>query len=113
MTPVVNEKGQSVHLPTHVFNRFGYDIEFDKQGRFEQFKIDYTALAAHIVELHKSATAKSYDLWRVIFAPSLQAGLYKTKYADYLKEHIQFSTKPSWVRHDEHYHVDFLVPCEK
>ena len=113
MTPVINEKGLSVHLPTHVFNRFGYDIEFDKQGQFEQFKIDYTALAAHIVELHKSATAKGYDIWRVIFDPTLQAGLYKTKYADYLKEHIQFSTKPSWVRHDEHYHVDFLVPCEK
>ncbi|WP_254869126.1 hypothetical protein [Pseudoalteromonas sp. HF66] len=100
-------------MPTLVFNRFGYDIEFYEQAQFEQFKIDYTALAAHIFELHTSATAKGYDLWRVIFDPTLQAGLYKTKYANYLLEHIQFSTKPSWVRHDEHYHVDFLVPCEK
>lgn len=72
MTSVVNEKGQSVHLPTLVFNRFGYDIEFYEQGQFEQFKVDYTALAAHIVELHTSATAKGYDLWRVTFDPTLQ-----------------------------------------
>jgi len=72
MTPVVDEKGQSVHLPTLVFNRFGYDIEFYEQGQFEQFKVDYTALAAYIVELHTSATAKGYDLWRVTFDPTLQ-----------------------------------------
>ncbi|RZM80367.1 hypothetical protein C3B51_12470 [Pseudoalteromonas rubra] len=34
------------------------------------------------------------------------------KYAQYLKENIQFSKKRSWVRHDEHYHVDFAIPCK-
>ncbi|MDH5765520.1 MAG: replication initiation protein, partial [Gammaproteobacteria bacterium] len=28
------------------------------------------------------------------------------------KKNIQFSTKRSWVRHDEHYHVDFSIPCK-
>ncbi len=32
MTPVVDKEGLSVHLPTHPFNRFGYDIEFDKNS---------------------------------------------------------------------------------
>ena len=113
ITPVINTEGASVHLPTTPFNRFGYDIEFDNEGRFEGYTIDYEALAAHIVALHKEAKSQGYDLWRVIFDPQLQPELYKTKYADYLKKNIQFSKKRSWVRHDEHYHVDFLVPCEQ
>ena len=113
ITPVINTEGASVHLPTTPFNKFGYDIEFDNKGRYESYTIDYEALAAHIVALHKEAKSQGYDLWRVIFDPQLQPELYKTKSASYLKENVQFSTKRSWVRHDEHYHVDFLVPCEK
>jgi penicillin-insensitive murein endopeptidase len=113
MTPVVNQNGQSVHLPTHALNRLGYDIEFDSNNEFKGLQIDYTAMAAHIVALHQQAVARGHDLWRVIFAPELQAPLYDTKYGDYLRRHIQFSTKRSWVRHDEHYHVDFAVQCKK
>ena len=31
MTPVKDESGQSVHLPTHPLNKFGYNIEFDSK----------------------------------------------------------------------------------
>lgn len=112
MTPVKNARGESVHLPTSPLNRFGYDIEFDPSGRYEDVSIDYDALAAHIVALHKAAKAKGYDLWRVIFDPDLQAGLYATRHGDYLKRNVQVSKQPSWVRHDEHYHVDFAIPCK-
>lgn len=113
MTPVVDETGKSVHLPTHPLNKFGYDIEFDTKDRYEEYAIDYVALAAHIVALHKEAIAQGVDLWRVIFDPKLQPKLFETKYASYLKKHIQFSKKRSWVRHDEHYHVDFDIPCKE
>ena len=99
-------------MPSTPLNRFGYDIEFDKAGVYEGLSIDYEALAAHIVALHKEAKSQGYDLWWVIFDPQLQPGLFKTQYADYLKANIQFSKKRSWVRHDEHYHVDFLMPCK-
>lgn len=112
MTPVQNEKGESVHLPTNVLNRFGYDIEFDGYDSYEGLKIDYDAMAAHIVSLHKQAKIAGYDLWRVIFDPALQVALFKTRYAEYLKRNITFSKKTSWVRHDEHYHIDFSVPCK-
>lgn len=112
MTPVINEEGASVHLPTHPLNKFGYNIEFDTDDQFDGMRIDYEAIAAHIVTLHKQAQKRGYDLWRVIFDPKLQPNLFKTKYASYLKAHIQFSKKPSWVRHDEHYHVDFEIPCK-
>ena len=112
MTPVLDSKKMSVHLPTHPFNKFGYNIEFDKNEQYDGYTIDYVALAAHIVALHKEAKKLGFELWRVIFDPKLQPNLLKTKYASYLKTNIQFSKKRSWVRHDEHYHVDFLVPCE-
>ncbi|RYV01865.1 replication initiation protein [Shewanella sp. OPT22] len=112
MTPVLDEKGNSVHLSTSPFNRFGYDIEFDSKGRYEDLTIDYVGLAAHITALHKNAKSQGYDVWRVIFAPNLQPKLFDTEYGHYLKKHVQFSTKRSWVRHDEHYHVDFKVPCK-
>lgn len=111
MTPVKDKADNSVHLPTHTLNRFGYDIEFDEEGHFDGMYIDYEAMAAHIVFLDKQAKKHGHDLWRVIFDPKLQPNLYKTQYAQYLNENIQFSKKPSWVRHDEHYHVDFLIPC--
>ncbi len=113
MIPVINSKGESVHLPTHALNKFGYNIEFDKNGNYDDLTIDYEALAAHITALHKQSKKIGYNLWRVIFDPKLQANLFKTKYADYLKNNIQFSKKRSWVRHDEHYHVDFSIPCKK
>jgi len=112
MTPVINKKKESVHLPTHALNRFGYDIEFDKNDNYDGLSIDYEALAAHIVSLHKQSRKAGHDLWRVIFDPKLQPKLFKTQYAEYLEKHIQFSTKRSWVRHDEHYHVDFSIPCK-
>lgn len=113
MTPVIDGDGMSVHLPTNAFNRLGYDIEFDSSYQFGGLKIDYSALAAHLVELHRQAKKRGHGLWRVIFAPELQAPLFETDYGSYLRRHIQFSKKRSWVRHDEHYHVDFDVACEK
>jgi penicillin-insensitive murein DD-endopeptidase len=112
MTPVLNSHGESVHLPTHPLNKFGYNIEFNQAGQYGDLRIDFDALAAHIVALHQSAKSTGNELWRVIFDPLLQPNLYKTRYSSYLKENIQFSKKRSWVRHDEHYHVDFLIPCK-
>jgi penicillin-insensitive murein endopeptidase len=112
MVPVTDKTGKSVYLPTNPFNKFGYNIEFDKDGKNEEFTIDYEALAAHIVALHKESKKRGYDIWRVIFDPQLQPNLFKTQHGGYLAKNIQFSKKRSWVRHDEHYHIDFSIPCK-
>lgn len=112
ITPVINPNGESVHLPTVPKNRFGYDIEFNKNDQFQHYSIDYDALAAHIVALDKQAKAHGVGVWRVIFDHDLQAKLLATKQGDYIKRNITLSKKRSWVRHDEHYHVDFAVPCK-
>lgn len=112
MTPVKNATGKSVHLPTHALNRLGYHIEFNQKNEYKGLTIDYIALAAHLVELHKQAKIRGHDLWRVIFAPELQPPLFDTEYGKYLRKNILFSKKRSWVRHNEHYHVDFAIACE-
>jgi penicillin-insensitive murein endopeptidase len=111
--PVIDETGASVHLPTNAFNKWGYNIEFDKFGVYDGYKLDFDAMAAHLIVLHKTAKADGIEIWRVIFDPKLQKYLFKTKHGRYLKRHMNFSKKKSWVRHDEHYHVDFVVECKK
>lgn len=113
MVPIINDHGKSVHLPTNPLNTFGYSIEFDNSGRYEEYKIDFGAMAAHIVSLHKVSLLHKAKIWRVIFDPVLQPGLFKTRHGEYLKKNIKFSRKRSWVRHDEHYHIDFIVRCNK
>lgn len=111
MVPVVDAAGRSVPLPTSAFNRYGYDIDFDGEGRGGGLQIDFEAMAAHILALSRSADEAGIGIWRVIFDPKLQPMLRSTAAWPALEGRVQFSTRQSWVRHDDHYHVDFAVPC--
>lgn len=108
---VLIESGASVPFPTNISNKFGYDVEFDKKGFYQKYQIDFEALGALIVEIYKAAKNQDLDLWRVIFAPDLQHLLYETTHGEFIKKNISISKRRSWVRHDEHIHVDFEVPC--
>ena len=112
MVPVVNNKGSSVPLECSILNKFCYSIEFDQNGKKSDLTIDFEAMADHLYWLHKKALEQGIDIWRVIFDPKLQVKLHKTRHWSYLQKHIQFSKRRSWVRHDEHYHVDFKVDCK-
>lgn len=112
MVPVVDQGGDSVALPTHFFNKLGYEIEFDAQGAYGAYTIDFDAMASHIVAVNESAKKHQVGLRRVIFDPVLQPFLLETRHGEYLRNKVAFSEKPSWIRHDEHYHIDFIVPCQ-
>jgi penicillin-insensitive murein endopeptidase len=112
MVPVVDSKNDSVPLPTSAFNKFGYAIEFDSKGHYEAYRIDFEAMAAHLLALKQEADRFGIGISWIIFAPQLQSHLFETKNGHLLRQTIRFSKKPSWVRHDEHYHVDFIVACE-
>ena len=77
----------------------------------DDLRIDYEAMAAHIAALLHAARARGVGIWRVIFDPKLQPFLHQTAAWSELDGTVRFSTRRSWVRHDEHYHVDFDVPC--
>jgi penicillin-insensitive murein DD-endopeptidase len=110
--PVLDRYGRSTYFPTNPFNKYGYNFEFDENGEHKDYRIDFEALGGHIVFLHKAAKKAGIGIWRVLFAPELQPLLYATPYGPYIKKHINIPKKRSWVRHDEHIHVDFDIPCQ-
>ena len=114
MVPIVDSKNRSIPLPTNVFNKYGYGIEFDVKGQHGSYRIDFEAMAAHLLALKQEADRSGIGMWPVIFDLVLQPLLLNTQDGPQLtEESISFTKKRSWVRHDEHYHVDFIVACEE
>lgn len=110
--PVRNAQGQSVPLPTPISQRWGYDSEFDADARYGEYSIDFPALAEHLYQLDQAAKARGTGLALVIFEASYLPRLFATPRGAYLQAHLPFMKGKPWVRHDEHYHVDFAVPCQ-
>lgn len=111
MVPVLKD-GKSAPLPTSPLNKFGYDLEFDDSGKLDDYTVDFPAIAKHLLELQKAATAEGAGIERVIFEVPMQKHLFATPEGAQLKGKMKFSTKQAWVKHDEHYHVDFTLPCK-
>lgn len=110
--PVVDAAGHSVRLPGGVSNKFGYGIDFDAKAKYEGYTIDFEAIGEHLYQLDAVAKAKGFGIALVIFDPALMPSLFATKRGDYLKAKINFMKGKAWVRHDDHYHVDFAIPCK-
>ncbi|MFM5523843.1 hypothetical protein [Aeromonas jandaei] len=73
--PVIDKYGKSVPLPTGVFNKLGYNIEFTDEGYFEDYTIDFDSLAEHLLTLKQAAEHHDIKIWRVIFDNELQKNL--------------------------------------
>jgi len=61
----------------------------------------------------RAARAQGIGIRRVIFDVNLQpklAGAGAGAGGQVIKR-VAFNKQQAWVRHDEHYHVDFRVPC--
>lgn len=110
--PVLDAEGRSVPLPTDMTKRFGYDIEFDRDARYGPHRIDFEAMAEHLYQLHQAAKSRNADLALVIFEEGFKPSLLATSRGAYLRDHLPFMKGKPWIRHDEHYHVDFAIPCK-
>lgn len=109
--PVRTSDGYVTEVPTHLFNQFGYSLDFDRSGRSGDYVIDFEAMALHLMALDQAARAHGTRIQVVIFDQPLQARLFATKAgAQLAKRGIAF-TGQAWIRHDEHYHVNFAIPC--
>jgi penicillin-insensitive murein endopeptidase len=110
--PVRDGKGRSVPLPTNLSDRFGYDVEFNQEAKYGEYSIDFEALAEHLYQLDIAAKAAGSRLVLVIFENQYQSRLFATNRGAYLQKNLPFMKGKPWVRHDEHYHVDFAVRCK-
>lgn len=111
MVPVLDDGNRSVPLPSTASNKFGYALEFDNQGRIPGFRIDFDALAEHLHQVSLAARRHGVTVERVIFDPPLMSKLFATGVHGAELKHLPFMKNRPWVRHDEHYHIDFGVPC--
>lgn len=98
-------------MPSHPFNRFGYDERFDGKGGGDAGQIDFDAMAAHLLALNAEAARAGFGIRKVILAPDLQDDLFAAKNGAEVQASIVFNRNPVWVRHDNHYHIDFDLPC--
>ena len=117
MVPVRDRDGRSLPLPGNAGNRYGYDLEFDARGRWragtaDELRIDFEALGAHLHALERSGRAQGAPIARVILAPEYLPRLFATSHGPELRRTLRFTRGKVWWRHDEHYHVDFKIPCE-
>ena len=111
--PVLDEQNRPAKLPISIFNKLGYNIEFDQNAHFKNLRIDFESIAKHLLALKKAADDRHVGITVVIFDNDFQKKLFQTNSGKNLSLILHFSTKKPWVRHDEHYHVDFDLPCKK
>ncbi len=111
MVPVLKAAAPTV-IETSVFNKYGYSLEFDEHGYCAayDYRLDGEAMAAHLLALYEAAGKRTLKIWRVIFAPELQPLLLQTGLGSDVQKVVTFSKERPWIRHDEHYHVDFENP---
>lgn len=108
--PVTDEAGKPTTLPIGPWNEFGYWIEFDSSGVWKGYRIDFPVVADHLLALQRIAAARGAPVVRVIFAPEFRDELAATPQGREALAKLPWMIAKPWVRHDEHYHVDFAVP---
>lgn len=111
MVPVIDDASKPVRLPTTALNKFGYALEFDEKGSLGELRIDFEAIGEHLYQLTEAAKKHHAPIERVIFEKAYLPLLFQTRRGDYLRNRVPFMKATPWIKHDEHYHVDFVLPC--
>ena len=107
--PVLNQQGKPDKVSVSVFNKFGYGLEFDNNGQHDRLTIDWKAIAAHLLALEAAGQKHSVRIERVIITPAFRKILLRQA-PELERMESLFMKKEAWVRHDEHYHIDFDIP---
>jgi len=108
MVPVIRTKDSSITvMPTHVFNRFSYASQFDTAAISGKYAIDFESMAAHLYFLKVMGKPHGISIRHIIFAPEFLPKLYASEYGQKIHD-ISFVYEKNWLRHDEHYHIEFL-----
>lgn len=112
--PVRKQGGDLAALGTWPWNKFGYGLDFDERGEMGDLRIDFESVAALLLELDAQARQRGLRVGRVIIAPEFVPMLLATPSGHRLGDlGSRLTRKAVWIRHDEHFHIDFedaLVP---
>lgn len=110
--PVIDAANAPSQVPIRARQKFGYALEFDAKGRLpgESLRVDFKALAAHLLALEHAGKKHQVRIERVILTPDFHRALFAAE-PKLASMRARFMLKEAWVRHDEHYHVDFALPA--
>lgn len=107
--PLVDAEGKAALFPINPAQAFGYGVILDEAGRTGDLRIDWKAYGEHLLALDEAATAHGVRIKTIIVTPDYHDALLKA--VPGLKRlYGRFMKREAWVRHDEHYHVDFQLP---
>lgn len=109
----VRRNGNIAEIDASVANQFGYGLDFDDSGKLRDFEIDWESMIVHLRTLQAISANHGVTVRFVIFDNKLQEILAKHSGGQDLLKSVRFSRLPSWVRHDEHYHVEFDLNLER
>lgn len=104
MTPLRDGSGGACSPPSWPWTALGYANELDDDGRLGDATIDAGDLARLLCALVREAPAHGARVRRVILAEEFRGRVART--AECALDPL-WETRPVWVRHDEHFHVDF------
>jgi len=109
--PLRDAAAQPILLDTSLWTLFGYGVDIDRHGQLGTSRVDFEAIAAHLLALEVAGRHHGVSLKRIILWPPLrQILLREVPRAERFAPFI--TTSESWVQHDEHYHIDFELPRE-
>lgn len=104
MAPMRSGSGRPTTLPDAPWLRWGYGVDLDPTGRAPNGDtIDLAAVSAHLKALDAAARARGLRITKVVLDPALRARLPDPP-------RLPWTPRRAWVRHDDHYHVDFSAP---
>lgn len=92
--------------------QYGYGVEFNTDAEYNGLAIDFPAMAEHLYQLYTAADSHGVKIALVIFDPPFLPKLFATPRGAFFQQNLPFMKASACVRHDEHYHVDFTVPCK-
>jgi penicillin-insensitive murein endopeptidase len=108
--PMVDQRGPA-RLPTSTVNRAGYGLELTETGTIHALTADWAAVGQHLLALEAAGRAHSVVIKRIIVTPAFHQKLLEAT-PQLARLYPRFMQQEAWVRHDEHYHVDFGIPAE-
>jgi penicillin-insensitive murein endopeptidase len=108
IVPVLDRGGRPTTLTSWAGNLWTYAVDFDARGCAGETCIDFEAISTHLESLGRYAVMNGLRVSRVIFDPAYHPRLFATERGPLVRERIPMMPRRAWVRHDEHYHVDFV-----
>lgn len=111
LVPARHADGSVTQVSTAPWKLLGYANSFDKRGWSGSIRIDFDAMALHLQALAVAGKRHGVGIRRVIFDVDLQPRLLESEHGQQVRR-VSFNRAQAWVRHDDHYHVDFEVRCD-